>query len=326
MAEAVERLLVTGGGGFVGKHLLERLASRGIDWRIFAPGAPGPLLAEPFDITNPGEVLAMVETVRPTKVVHLAAVAAVTHAGDNPRLAWDVNLGGTFNLIEALKRHAPSASLLHVSSGEVYGASLEAGDVDETTLLQPTSAYAATKAAADILVRQECSQGLRACIARPFNHIGPGQSEAFALPAFAAQIARIEAGLAAPVVYVGSLQDERDFLAVDDVVEAYVALLLASGRADQGGVFNVASGSSVPLQAMLDQLIGMARVPVRVEVDPKRLRGRAPYRVRTNARRLREATGWRPTMPLATVLRQLLDYERSRVSNASAEAQVISKT
>ena len=241
------RVLVTGAHGFVGRRLTQALAARHPGWRLLTPTGPdGRSNDAPLDVTDPDAVQAYVRDHRPTVVVHLAAVAAVTSATLDPRLAWQVNLDGVLNLVLALQAEAPSAHLLFVSSAEVYGASLDGkGPADESLVLQPVNPYAASKGAADILVRQAAASGLSATVMRPFNHTGPGQSEAFMAPSFAGQIARIEAGLQPPMLSVGSLQDARDFLDVDDVVEAYIAVIDARADLAPGEVFNVASGRAL---------------------------------------------------------------------------------
>ena len=309
------KALLTGGQGFVGARLAAALRTAHPDWRVDAPDqTPKPGSREALNITDAAAVDAWVRTRRPDLVVHLAAVAAVTSAVRDPRLAWRVNLEGTLNLVMALQAHAPDAHLMFISSAEVYGRSLERAEpVDEAALLQPVNPYAASKAAADILVRQVAQVGLRTCIMRPFNHTGPGQSELFAAPSFAAQIARIEAGLQSELV-VGSLDEERDFLDVDDVVDAYVAVIDARGRLAPGEVFNVASGRSVRIGDMLDRLLSLSSTHVHVRCDPARLRAAPIRRIVGDASRLRRATDWRPTRALDQTLGHLLAYERRRTT------------
>ena len=308
-------VLVTGAQGFVGSRLVRRLGEAFPGWRLDTPakdpvdGAPG------LDIADAAAVERWIAERPPAVVVHLAALAAVTASLDNPRLAWDVNLGGTLNLVLALKAHAPSAFLLFVSSAEVYGASLNSPEpCDETRLLQPVNPYAASKAAADILVRQAARAGQPAAVARAFNHIGAGQAEAFVAPSFAAQIARAEAGLAPPVLRVGSLEEERDFLDVEDVVGAYLAMLQARGQLQPGEVFNVASGVAVRIGDILDRLRSMARIPITVEVDSARLRPVSVPRVVGDASRLRARLGWRPQVGLERTLSEILAHQRAMVA------------
>ena len=312
------RVLVTGAHGFVGARLVAALRSRHPAWEIDAPpaepggGTPGLCL----DITHADAVCAHIRETRPEIVVHLAAVAAVTAAVQSPRLAWSINLGGTLNLVLALQAHARDAHLLYISSAEVYGASfLTASPANEETLLQPVNPYAASKAAADLLVRQAAADGLSATVMRPFNHIGPGQSEAFVVPSFAAQVARIEAGLQAPEISVGALDDARDFLDVDDVVRAYV-MALEQREAVRSAVFNVASGHAVAIREILDRLRAHAKVAIAVKVDPSRLRKTSIRSVVGDASRLRAKLGWEPRTSLDETLLAVLNEKRAMLSGA----------
>ncbi len=302
---AQPKVLITGAGGFVGRHLTAALKMNRPCWILDAPTA-----AIGVDVTDPEAVERWIREARPDIVVHLAAVAAVTASVKDPRLAWRVNLDGVLNVVLAMKQHTPDAHLLFVSSAEVYGQSLNTGlPVDETALLQPVNPYAASKAAADILVRQAAVGGLSATIVRPFNHTGPGQSETFVAPNFAAQIARIEAGLQAPVIEVGSLDDERDFLDVADVIDAYRLILERRLEPEAQGVFNVASGVAVRIGDLLDRLLTMARMKIEVRVDHDRLRPSPIQRVVGDASRLR-AMGWAPKRSLDETLAAILEDRR----------------
>jgi len=309
------RLLLTGGQGFVGRYLASAIAARRPDWVVDVPKAP---TADGLglDIADADAVAAYVKAARPDIVVHLAAIAAVTTSVKAPRLAWDVNLGGTLNLVLAMREHAPDAHLLYVSSAEVYGASLKSGaPATEQTLLQPMNPYAASKAAADILVRQAAAEGLSATVMRPFNHTGAGQSESFVTPSFAAQIARIEAGLQPPVLSVGSLDEARDFLDVRDVVRAYALALDARTTLGPGEVFNVASGQAVRIGDLLERLLRQARTAIEVRVDPERLR-RAPIpKAIGDSAHLRTALNWAPEFDLDATLAAVLDDQRRRLAS-----------
>ena len=310
--DAQPKVLITGAGGFVGGHLTAALRANHPGWVLDAPGGSAGV-----DVTDAQAVEHWIRDARPDIVVHLAAVAAVTASVKDPRLAWRVNLDGVLNMVLALQQHAPAAHLLFVSSAEVYGQSLDTGlPVDESALLQPVNPYAASKAAADILVRQAAAGGLSATIARPFNHTGAGQSDAFVAPNFAAQIARIEAGLQAPVIEVGSLDDERDFLDVADVVSAYQLLLERRGEPRARGVFNVASGVPVRIGDLLDRLLSHAKVRIEVRVDRERLRPTPIARVVGDASRLR-ALGWSPARSLDDTLATVLDDRRRPVATGA---------
>ena len=309
------RLLVTGASGFVGRRLVQVARVRWPGAEVIALMGPGE--SGGLDIADAASVDRAIAHAKPTHVVHLAAVAAVTEATRAPRAAFSVNVDGTLNLVEAIKARSPGAFLLHVSSAEVYGRSLNAADgaaVDEEALLQPVNAYAASKAAADLLVRAEAAQGLRAVVARPFNHVGAGQSRAFVAPAFAAQIACIEAGMQDPVIQVGNLDDARDFLSLDDVIDAYAAIIANSDGEESGSVYNIASGRPVRIREVLEQLLAASQLRIRVEVDPKRLRPGAHSSYVGDASKLRRRFGWSPRRPLAEALAAVLAEQRLKLA------------
>jgi GDP-4-dehydro-6-deoxy-D-mannose reductase len=219
------------------------------------------------------------------------------------------------NLFQAVHRSGQRPRILIVSSSEVYGHAPDgARAVPETAALQPRNPYAVSKAAQDLLAAQYAlNPGLDVVRARPSNHIGPRQNERFVAPAFARQVARIEAGRQPPVLKVGNLEARRDFTDARDIVRAYVLLL---ERAAPGEVYNVGTGRTVPVRALLDGLLAQTTARIRVEQDPALLRpAETPVHCGDPAR-LRECTGWAPEVSLAQTLRDLLDYERARLAEA----------
>jgi GDP-4-dehydro-6-deoxy-D-mannose reductase len=207
---------------------------------------------------------------------------------------------------------------MFVSSAEVYGQSLKSTTpVDETALLQPMNPYAASKAAADILVRQAAAAGLSATVVRPFNHTGEGQSEAFVVPSFAGQIARIEAGLQPPTLLVGNLDDERDFLDVSDVINAYDLLLTQRSSGEARGTFNVSSGVAIRIGDLLEKLLSLAKVRIEVSIDPDRLRPAPIPKVVGDSTRLRRL-GWTPRASLDDTLSAVLDERRRALLTEAA--------
>ena len=228
MSPAARRILVTGGNGFVGRHLVAALAALDGSQEIIVGRNNGASVQQipnvssvSLDVTDMQQVRDLIGRAQPTHVMHLAAIAAVSAAESNIQLTWDVNFRGTLNVVLAMIELAPAGRLLFCSSADIYGASFRTGrPLDETALLDPVSVYGATKAAADLMVGQMVRQGLRAIRLRPFNHTGPGQSEDFVVASFAAQIARIERGEQMPVIRVGDLTSRRDFVDVHDVVGA----------------------------------------------------------------------------------------------------------
>ncbi|SCY01171.1 Nucleoside-diphosphate-sugar epimerase [Microvirga guangxiensis] len=315
------RVLVTGAGGFVGSWLLRALRSKlsSVD-QVYALGHTN---AVAIASTNESSVLcdlidaeaisALIASIQPTCVVHLAGVTAVQDARRSPRRAWEVNLSGTMNVAEAVLRFAPRAKVIFAGTSEVYGGTFGwwDGPVDESAPLDPTNAYAASKAAADLMIGQMVREGLNAVRFRPFNHTGPGQSDTFVVPAFASQIARIEKGVQKPVIEVGNLDAERDFLDVRDVVAAYILALFQEVPNLYGKVFNLASGSPRRVGDILEELVSQATVPIQIRQDPARLRPSDTPVTTGDASAARGLLGWQPTIPWEVTVRDVMSYWRT---------------
>jgi GDP-4-dehydro-6-deoxy-D-mannose reductase len=316
-----QRILITGASGFVGKKLVEALRQYS-DFILICPYPASELnkIGDCLDITQAQAVVEHMEHHRPDIVIHLAGISAVTASISNPRQAWDVNLGGTLNIVLAMQRCVPDSHLLYVSSAEVYGSSFATGlPISETAILNPVNPYAASKAAADILVRQAAAAGLSATVMRPFNHIGSGQDIAFVVPSFADQIARIEAGLSPPVVNVGALDEERDFLDVSDVVSAYVLAIRQHKNLVRGDVFNIASGVPIKIGYILDVLISISGISPEIHVESSRIRPANTKRVLGDASYLRTKLGWSPKVPLDETLTQVLLERRAMLKFAGRQ-------
>ena len=259
----------------------------------------------------------MLERERPDVVIHLAAQASVGAAlAGAAASTWAVNLGGTLNIALAIARHLPTATVLFASSSEVYGRAFGAEPVDEGAACEPLNAYSRSKLMAERILADVLPSSAKLIVARPFNHTGPGQREDFVLPSFAAQIARIEAGLQPPTLWVGNLDVRRDFLDVRDVASAYVGLLTVAPHLPARFTCNIASGSARPLREVLDILCKLARVPFLVQVDPARQRPSDVPVAAGRSDRLRAATGWAPAIALEETLDSLLADARRRVGQA----------
>lgn len=289
-----DRVLVTGAGGFVGRHLRDRLDES--------------FIAFESDVLQPSAVDAAVKDVRPDAVVHLAAQSSVAASWRDEAGVWSVNVVGTVNVLEAVKRESPRARVLFPSTGEVYGRA-ETLPTPESAPLKPVSPYAATKAAAEIACGQFADRGLDVVIARAFNHEGPGRDERFAVGSWAVQIARLEE-TGGGVLEVGDLTAERDISDVRDVCRAYTLLLDDSV---EPGTYNVASGRSLAMSDVLTRLISLAECSVEVESRAERIRPAEIPRMLGNTARLRAATGWEPEIPLDQTLADALEAARAGV-------------
>jgi GDP-4-dehydro-6-deoxy-D-mannose reductase len=320
------RVLITGGGGFVG-HWLRRalIPILSADAYIVSIGTrPDEIKINSelessitLDIRDEHAVDALIDTFNPSAIIHLAAISDVREALRAPRMTWEAHFYGTMNLAYSVLRRSPKARFIFVSSSEVYGDAFKRLNrpVDENARLEPTNPYAASKAAADLLLGQLAREGLKVIRFRPFNHTGPGQTDRFVIPAFATQIARIKSGLQEPILRVGNLDARRDFLDVRDVVNAYLlALALPDRDSEAGEILNLASGIPRRIGEILDELIALTAVSVRIEQDPARIRANDTLLAIGDATAARRTLGWVPHVPWGVTLRDLV----ASITNPSA--------
>lgn len=315
-APAPGAILVTGASGFVGGFLLEALARHYPDSRIVGTGltpAHGSNLVH-LDVTDAKAVRDLVRRLRPDVCIHLAALASVDQSYGQARAVWDINLGGTLNVAEAIRDHVPACRLVHASSGEIYGLSFLNGEpADEGTVLSPANPYAVTKAAADLALGEMALHDLRVVRLRLFNHTGPGQTERFVLPRFAAQVARIAAGVQQPIIHTGALDRWRDFLDVRDVIDAYLAAISCP---DDAFAVNVCSGIARRVGDVLHDLMQLAGVSAEVIEQVSELRRTDVRTAVGSPQRAAELLGWRPRIAWQETLSGLLSYWRTCGTNS----------
>ena len=293
------RILITGASGFVGPYVLAACERDFPDATMIRGSA---------DITDRAAVSEMVKEARPDAVIHLAGIASVTAARTDPDRAYAVNLKGTLNLAFTLLECQPNALLVHAGSSECYGDSFRAGvPLDECAALAPLNTYAASKAAADLALGALAAEsGLRLVRLRSFNHTGPGQSTAFVIPAFAAQIANIRAGTKDAVIHVGNLAAERDFLDVRDVAAAFARVIVRCETLEPGAVFNIASGTPRRIGDILNMLIEASGIHIEVKTDQTLMRPVDIQRTSGNAAKAQRLLDWVPSIPFETTLGDVL--------------------
>jgi GDP-4-dehydro-6-deoxy-D-mannose reductase len=304
-------VVVIGGTGFAGRHFVG--AADGADLGVKTASRRAGQADLVCDLLDPASIEAALKAASADVVLNLAGAASVAASLRDPATTFRINALGTLNLLEACARLVPRAHLVCVSSGEVYGTVPESElPATEQHLPRPVNPYATSKASMELVCEQyRRTTELQIAVVRAFNHTGPGQSDVFAAPNFARQIAEAERdGRASVTLRTGNLDVERDFSDVRDIVRAYL-MVIERGLT---GTFNVCSGEPTRLRHLVDHLAAATPLPVEISVQPDRLRqGESPI-MYGSAERLREATGWTPRIPLRRTMGDLLEWSRQKVS------------
>jgi GDP-4-dehydro-6-deoxy-D-mannose reductase len=277
---------------------------------VAACAAAGDEMAGRADLLDAAATRRLVAEAGPQIVYHLAARAHVGASWREPEVTLHDNVAMTLNLLEAVRAEAPDATVVAVSSGEVYGPP-ERLPVDESAPLRPQNPYAVSKAAADLLAGFYAdAHGLRVIRPRAFNHAGPGQRPTYAVASFARQAAD---GVR---VVTGNPDTRRDFTDVRDVVRAY---RLLAERAEPG-VYNVCSGRTASAQELVAMLGKAAGMQLEHVIDPSLLRPHEVMELRGSYEKLHAATAWEPEIPLERTLADTLEWWKEELSRPGAPA------
>ncbi len=313
------RALITGGHGFVGRHLAEHLLKCGDDVALtYHPKAkeednknkyPIPKAVQSFalDVADKKGVEQLLALLQPDAIYHLAGLSFVPSQENDLERVFQVNTFGTSNILEAVSKHSKKSRVLVVTSAEVYGEP-RPGSLPLTELaeLRPVTVYGASKAAADVIsFKYFFHDSVDVLRVRPFNHLGPGQSENFSIAGFAKQVAAIKLGKASNKILVGNLEAKRDFSDVSDIVRGYREALLNGKR---GEAYNLCSGKSVEIKEMLTKLISIAEIEAEIEVDEARLRPVDIADIYGSYQKAQKDFGWKPRIELDGTLSSLLAY------------------
>ena len=315
------RAFISGLLGFAGSYLAEELLDAG--WEV----AGNRYNREPMgnieafrkkvelfslDILKPEQCRRVIERFRPDYIFHLAALASVGQSFSKERATFRINLEGTMNMLEAARDLKRFKRFLFVGSSDCYGRFTPKGKtLTENQPLNPISPYGISKAAAERLSLYYHRQyGLPVTVVRAFNHSGPRQIERFVIPAFARQIALIEAGRQKPVITVGDLTARRDLSDVRDVVRGY-RLLAEKGRL--GESYQLCSGKAVSIKRVLDMLLSLSSARISVKTDTTLLRKAEIPVLRGSFAKARREVGFTPRLSLRTTLADTLNYWRHMI-------------
>jgi GDP-4-dehydro-6-deoxy-D-mannose reductase len=307
----MDKALVTGCNGFVGRALVARLAVAGYEvWgadRVDAGGGFHGAQCLVGDLCDEAFVEDVLGRSGPACIVHLAGQASVRQSFDDPAHTLSDNTQPALNILNVLRRRKSIARVLLIGSADEYG-SVHPSQLPlvEATPVNPESPYALAKVIQSQTGRMFARlYSVDAVMTRSFNHTGPGQRDAFVLSSFARQVAAIRRRTRGETIEVGNLDVKRDFLDVRDVCDAYV-VLLKKGRT--GETYNVCSGQSYRIGDMLRQMCDIAGVDVTIRVDASRLRPVDMPDLRGDPGKIHAHTGWSARRPIAETLASLLDY------------------
>ena len=313
-------VLVTGAGGFIGSHLVERLVRDGHQVRAFVRyngrDDRGHLDALDEDVRGSVEVargdLKDPEAVRRAVrgrswVLHLGASIAIPYSYENPLDVVQTNVNGTAHVLDACRDSDALDRVVLTSTSEVYGTAQRV-PIDESHPIRPQSPYAASKVAADALgLSYHRSFGLPLAILRPFNTYGPRQSARAIIPTIISQ------AIARPLVRLGSLEPRRDLTYVKDTASGFVAI--ASCDEAIGAVVNIGRGDDLTIGALAGRIGRLLGKDLQIEGDPQRVRPPASEvgRLLAGTELAERLWGWRPSYSLDEGLAETIQWVRAHL-------------
>lgn len=315
----MKKILITGAGGFVGLHLIDLLKK---DYQIIGLTHPDKipdsenLKVIEGNILDKNLIEDIIKNEKPDSIIHLAAKAATWQS--DPADAFKVNLFGTLHIYQAVSQLKETSGynpkILFISSAEVYGKTGSEGKISENSLLNPVNFYGVSKSGADRLsFAYASSQKLNIIIIRPFNHTGPGQTKGFFVPDMASQIVEIENDPSKSEISAGNLESVRDLSDVRDIVMAYK--LAIEKDLIPGEAYNVCSNHGYKMKDLLEKLLKMAKKPISVADDPKRMRPADILVTVGDNLKFVNLTDWNPIYTIDQTLKDTLDYWRQQFNS-----------
>lgn len=328
------RVLITGITGMVGSHLAEYLLREQPQCQVFGlkrwrsnliniEQIKDQITLVDCDMLDPHGCFDAIKSIKPDYIFHLAAQSYVPDSWKNPQLTLIGNIQMQLNLFEAIRQVGIDPVVQVALSSEEYGRVLPSElPISEKNPLRPLSPYAVSKVTQDVLAYQYFeSYGLKVIRTRAFNHEGPRRGEVFVTSNFAKQIAEIEAGIKMPVIHVGNLDAQRDWLDVRDVVRAY---WIATQVCTPGDDYVISSGVSRSIRDMLNHLLTLTDCKIDIQTDPQRLRPSDVELLLGDSSKFRQKTGWKPEIDFNQTMSDLLDYWRGRLGVKTRSSKALS--
>mgnify|MGYP000732063728 CR=1 FL=1 len=313
----MKKALIIGAAGFVGQYLIEHLKSLKV-YSITVTKLPKDNLESSgievfnLDILNQNEVLEILTKIKPDYIFHLAAQSSVALSWENPNLTIDINVKGSINLLNAIRKLDYKPRILMIGSGEEYGYAMQEDiPIKEETILRPGNIYAASKVCQNMIGKiYSKAYDLDIVMVRAFNHVGPKQSSTFVVSEFCRQVAMIEKGLAEQTIKVGNINVRRDFTDVRDVVRAY-ELLIKYGNS--GELYNVGSGQAVSIKNILDLILSKSTRKISICVDKNKFRPADVPIIQADISKLKKTINWLPEYSIERTIEDTLNFWRKNV-------------
>lgn len=299
------RAIVTGASGFAGSWLVRHLIASGDEVRGVGHAD--------VDVRDAAAVRTLIAETEPDILIHLAGITSHVEADADPEQAAAINVLATVNIVEGLAAIPRTARLILPSSSEVYRPPQPSDlPLTEDSATGPNRVYGATKLGQEVLaIALGRLRGVPVVVTRAFNHIGPGQRDAFVVPWVVAK------ALHSNEIVVGNLDVKRDLTDVRDVVRAYRLLAATEGA---GGVYNVCSGKSISVREVVQAVIDATNSSATVRVDPSRIRRGEPAEIYGSFERLRSETGWNPSIPIAVTVFDTIAWMRAESARMETTA------
>ena len=269
----MNKVLIIGANGFVGNYLIKEYLEH--NYKVIAMDLQDslkydyPVFYEKNDILDKNNLNQIIQKWQPDYLVNLVAISSVNASWSIPEKTFEVNVIGTINILESIKKFDPLCKVLLIGSSEEYVQKNK--PLKETDELNANNPYGISKIAQENVAKMYSDRyGLNIVCVRSFNHIGPGQSDQFAIPSFCKQVAEIEKSGKPGKIYVGNLEAYRDISDVRDVVKAYRIVL--EKHENLFDVFNIGSGKVYQIKDILNMIISFSSQPIEVIIDPNKMR------------------------------------------------------
>jgi GDP-4-dehydro-6-deoxy-D-mannose reductase len=315
----MDRYLITGFSGFVGKHFLEYLEKLHSPVSVLGVDIVSPDFSlnrlhymqcdfEKMDLLDRGGIEKIILQFQPNYILHLASYSSVAFSWQNPVKSFQNNTNIFLNVLEAVHSVNTGIRILSVGSSEEYGDLAEGHEkFREEDILHPVSPYAVARVSQEMLSKVYAKgYGLDIVMTRSFNHIGPGQKDIFVVASFAKRLVEMKKSRASfSKLITGDISLIRDFVDVRDVVWAYDGLL-KKGR--KGEIYNICSGVGYSLRQIIEQLASILGIEALTETDKGLIRPNDNKVIIGCNEKIKRDIGWAPEIPLAQSLEDIIHF------------------